>query len=366
MNLNALVPPDFWKLLAVCLGTFLLLWWFALAAGRIARRRTLRRRIAALDAQAGLSRPLALDSMTQSLAAARRAAEQAPQRPRFPLYARPWFLFIGDATADLPGLLDAAAEAPQGQRPATDDGFWQWRLLRSMIAIAIDPAALADPADPAERSRWYRALLELVERRRRLALNGIVVCVGAATLLGDARAAAASATALRALAEDAAEHLRLRLPVYLVVTGLERFEGYELARTALPAGVLEQALGYRVGRFASRADVRFELPFDQLAERLKALRMALLSEQRDPVRRLAVHRFVEQLRALQPGLRLTAQRMFGGVRPSAALRWRGVYLTGAASGPGAPGGAFVWDLFARFLPADQPLAHSQTPRAARR
>ena len=154
-----------------------------------------------------------------------------------------------------------------------------------------------------------------------------------------------------------------------MVTGLERLEGYELARAALPPGVLEQALGYRVGRFASRAGIRFELPFDELGQRLKALRMALLSEQRDAVRRLAVHRFVEQLRALQPALRLSAERMFGGVRPSPALRWRGVYLTGAASDAGgarSAGGAFVWDLFARFLPADQPLAHSQTPRAARR
>jgi type VI protein secretion system component VasK len=141
-------------------------------------------------------------------------------------------------------------------------------------------------------------------------------------------------------------------------------EGYERVRATLPAEVLEQALGHRVGGGAPMgpsAAGRLDAMFDQLGRRLDTLRMALLREQPDAGSKLAVHRFVEQLHALQPALRGAAES-FSQPRGSAALRWRGIYLTGASPDTG---GAFVWDLFAHFLPADQPLAHSQTPRAAR-
>ncbi|HEY2256582.1 MAG TPA: type VI secretion system protein [Variovorax sp.] len=355
-------PPYFWPVALLCLLGFALLWWFLLGQSRTARRRTLLRRIAALDAQAPDPLPLDLAGMQQTMAAARRAAELAPQRTRFALYALPWFMFIGDAQADLRGLLAAADETAPDAAPRAG-AFWQWRFLRSMIAIAIHPAALADPANPREGARWYRALLELCERRRRLALNGVVVCVSTALLLGDPKAAAAACADLRARVDDVAKHLRLRLPVYLVVTGLERLEGYERVRATLPSEVLEQALGHRVGGAPPglSAGGRLDALFDELSRRLDALRMALLREQPDAGSKLAVHRFVEQLHALQPGLRAAAERL-SEPRGSAALRWRGVYLTAASTGTG---GAFAWDLFAHFLPADQPLAHSQTPRAAR-
>jgi type VI secretion system protein ImpL len=356
-------PPYFWPLALFCLLAFALLWWFLLGQGRMARRRTLLRRIAMLDAQSAQPLPLDLSCMQQAMNAARRAAELAPQRARFALYALPWFLFIGDARSDPFGLLAAADETLPD--PATVAGaFWQWRFLRSMMAIAIRPAALADAADPAERARWYRALLELCERRRRLALNGVVVCISTTVLLGDPEAAARTRAELRARVDDLAAHLRLRLPVYLVVTGLEELEGYERVRATLPPEVLEQALGHRVGGSAATgpsAAGRLDALFDQLSRRLDTLRMALLREQPDAGSKLAVHRFVEQLHALQPALRLAAEG-FSEPRGSAALRWRGVYLTAASPDTG---GAFVWDLFAHFLPVDQPLAHSQTPRAAR-
>lgn len=354
---SLLLPPHFWLLAALCLLAFLGPWWYFLQGSRSARRRRLGSRIAELDAG---TEPLPLDlaGMQQALAQARQADAQAPQGGRYSLYALPWFLFIGDRDANLDGLLDAAEEKAADRRTGAAE-FWQWRFLRSMIAIGIAPRAIADPADRRQRSLWYRALLELAERRKRLALNGIVVCISARTLLGDAGALAAIAAGLRERADDCADHLRLLLPIYLVVTGLEQLDGYELVRSALPAAVLEQAVGHRVGApHGLTVTARFEALFEELARRLGALRMALLREQEDPLRKLAAHRFVEQLGALAPGMQTAVERLFGPQRASEGLRWRGIYLT-AAAGDSGSSSAFVWDLFAHFLPADQPLAHSR-------
>jgi type VI secretion system protein ImpL len=96
-------------------------------------------------------------------------------------------------------------------------------------------------------------------------------------------------------------------------------------------------------------------------QRLYALRMALLRARENPAQRQAIHAFVEQMRALQPGLRATADGMFGNGRGPRSPRWRGLYFTAAPSN--GNGGAFAQDLFTRFLPTDQPLAHSKRPAA---
>lgn len=362
------LPTLFWPLLGLCLLAFLSLWWIVLGSGRSARRRMLRLRIAALGQEK--EAPSKPGELEQSLANARRALQQSPAPPalRNPLYAIPWFVFIGDASANVAGLLDAASDAqtsPPAPHAGDGDAFWHWRSLPSMIAIETTPAALGDPADPHERSLWYRALLELAERRERLPLNGVVVCVGVSCLLGEASAREAAAARVRTLIHEATEHLRLVLPVYLFVTGLEQLRGYDIVRAALPDEVTAQALGHRLANETApriEAGVELDLLFDEITQRLHALRMALLRGAQDPVQRQAIHGFVEEVRSLQPGLRTMADRIFGNGHGPHSPRWRGLYLTAVPHD--GRGGAFVQDLFARFLPADQPLARSRNPDGA--
>ncbi|SCK61361.1 ImcF-related N-terminal domain-containing protein [Variovorax sp. HW608] len=361
------IPLQFWTLLALCLLALLSLWWVLLGASRAARRRSLRARIAAVTpgGAAGLA-PAEDAAIQQSLAQqvppSRPASAGTPRRST--LYTTPWFLFVGDASANVTELLAlatgrrSAKHAPPASRP-----FWRWHRLPSMIAIEVDPAVLGNAPD--ERGLWYRALLELAERRKRLPLNGIVVCVGAATLLEAGRARDELARRLRALVYDAAEHLRIQLPVYLVVTGLERLGGFDALRAALPAGVLEQALGHRLHNGAAPrvpAATQLDGLFSEIMQRMHALRMALFRAERSPAERHATHAFVEQLRSLQPGLRSTVDVLFGYGAGPRSPRWRGLYLAATPSDGSA--GAFALDLFTRFLPSDQPLAHSRRPGAA--
>ncbi|MBB3180787.1 type VI secretion system protein [Variovorax sp. Sphag1AA] len=363
------IPMQFWTLLALCLIALLSLWWVLLGSGRAARRRSLRARIVAVTpggaaALAPTEDAAIQQSLAQQVLPMRPASSGTPRRSA--LYTTPWFLFVGDASAHVAELLAlATGRPPVPNAPAGNRAFWRWHRLPSMIAIEVHPAVLDNAPDPRERSLWYRALLELAERRKRLPLNGIVVCVSASTLLEPARARDELARRLRALIYDTAEHLRIQLPVYLVVTGLERLDGFDALRAALPIGVLEQALGHRLHNGAAPrvpADKQLDGLYGEVMQRMHALRMALFRAERSPAQRHAIHTFVEQLRSLQPGLRSTADVLFGYGAGPRSPRWRGLYFTATPSNGMA--GAFAQDLFTRFLPSDQPLAHSRRPGAA--
>jgi len=359
--MTALLSPThrFWLLLALCLFGFALLYGVVRDAGRGARRRGLRRRIEALGPPASAADEAAdeaaVDALDKSMAQAQQALRRA--RPRAPV---PWFLFFGDAAANLPGLLAAG----HGER--IGDAWWQLWLTGATVAVEIPAGAVGDAAGtPALRGLWLRSLLALAERRDRLPLNGLVACVSAGELLqADADELKARAARVRRLLDETCDTLRLQMPTYLVVTGLEQLPGYAALRGALPPELLSQAVGHRLTDpspfIATPAAERLDAVFEPLAQHLHALRMALLREQTQPASRLAVHQFVEAVRALQPGLRAFAQVLLEhhgkGTR---APRWRGLYLTAAASD--STGGAFATDLFGHFLPADQPLVRPGRP-----
>ncbi|MBT2324397.1 hypothetical protein J7E62_18785 [Variovorax paradoxus] len=360
--MNALhpLPTYYWPLLGLCLLGLLALWWFMLGSRYVARQRLLRRRIEALGPAPDASEQQALAVLRQAIADARGLLLRSTALPavRNPLYDLPWFLLIGDESAGLPGLLAAARRAApslvqMGPDPA-GDAFWRWHLLRSMVAIETRPTSVREPASRQARHLWYEALLALADQRERLPLNGISLCVSAVQLLRDPQALAADAARLRQRIDETVEHLRQHLPVYLVVTGLECLPGYDVFRSALPPEALSQALGHRLP--GNAAGARLDDLFASISDRLHALRMGLLQSQPEPARRLAIHSFVEQLRALQPGLHTLAECMFDSTSAHPPARWRGVYLVAAPAA--GEDDAFVADLFRRFLPADQPLARA--------
>lgn len=371
----------FWMLLALCLLGFGLLCAMVHDAGRGARRRALLRRIEALDAPPDEA---AIEALRESMAEARQALRQQAPRParssRDPAAPVPWLLFIGDAAADLPGLLATAQgkhlarhhSAPESDPESDpdsdpDDGAcWRWWLTGALTAIEVQPAAVGEAAGaPRTRALWLQALLALAERRDRLPLNGVVACFSASELLqADADSLRPLAAKMRRLIDEAGDTLRLQLPMYLVVTGLEHLTGYAALRGALPPEVLAQALGHRLpDPFAApsaTAGDRLDALFDPIAAQLQSLRMALMREQHGAAARLSIHGFVEAVQGLQPALREVAEVLFESHgKGSRAPRWRGLYFTAAASD--ATGGAFVTDLFERFLPADQPLVRPGRP-----
>ncbi|MGR4868956.1 type VI secretion system protein [Variovorax sp. LARHSF232] len=341
-----------WQVALASMLSLALLWWLARGARRWARQRSLRQALARVG---GSDTP----ALEQAFVQARQALQPgaAHVRPQA-LHARPWVLFLGSRAAAVPELLraaDASSAAPHGDAAAS---FWRWWLMPGLVAIETDARLpeLEDESAPHARqllANWYQALLVLADRRGALPLDGIALCVDAQSLLTGPQAAGELAARLRRRADEASQHLRLRLPTQVLITGLDRLPGYAAVRAALPEEVLAQAVGFRVpvGTLVVIDDM-----LNDLSDRLRALRMALLREQVDAPGRLAVHEFFVQWLALQAGLSAFLKRLFA---PNAApapyrLRGRGLYFVAApAASTDIQAPAFVADLFSRFLPLER-------------
>jgi type VI protein secretion system component VasK len=348
----ALSTPWLWQLVVGSLVGLALLWWGVRGAQRWRRIRSLRRALGTapqgVDAQALTG---AFDAACDDL------QRQHPGAGRMALYERPWVLFLAEAGSRVGDLLHTAApEAPvHGQLPQS---FWRWHLLPQLVAIEVDPR-LIDAAGPDEThapdgaggvaSHWLQAVLLLVQRRGALPLDGIVLCADAQSLLqGNAEALA---TRLRRRADEISQHLHLRLPTQILVTGLDRIQGFEPVRAMLPEPLRQQAVGIRVppGRLLVIDDV-----LDELANRVRALRMGLVRQHRRADQQLAAHRFFGQCLLMQASLSTLLKRLFAPGKAPYRMRGRGLYFVAA---PGAADAnveaAFVKDVFERFLPAER-------------
>ena len=365
VGLLPLVPVRFWQLAALCLAAFGVLWWFLVGARRYSRRGFSRKRIGDLGPGNPEDEREPLARMQAAIAEAKRTIARSPEmgRGRDPLYRVPWVLFVGDRDANVPGLLQAAGKASPFPAPASDDAqLWRWWFHKAMIAIEMHPRVVCEPGARLERGLWYQALTLLRAERDKLALNGIVACVSARTLLAGGEPARAAGIRLRRLVDEAMEHLQLRLPVYFLVTGLEEVPGYAQFRAALPTEAFDQALGFRLPEneaVSAASSARVDEILDPIVERLHALRLGALRAQGTVQQRRGTFEFVQAFPRMAAGLRALVAQMLEDNPFQRTPRWRGLYFAGAADGA-HPAGAFVSDLFARFLPADQPLA---TPSA---
>lgn len=337
-----------WQVVVGSLLALVLLWWLARGARRWARQRSLRQ---ALARHGGTANP----ALEQVFAQARQALQPGAARLRpQALYDRPWMLLLGDGRSLMPELLAASGSdaVTYGDSPGS---FWRWWLLPKMVLIEIDPRLVeASPDDDSPAGRdlacaWYQALLTLAERRGAQPLDSVALCVDAQSLMAGPQAAADLAARLRRRADEASQHLRLRLSTQVVITGLDRLPGYAAVCRALPPEVLSQAVGFRV---PAGTLVVIDEVLAGLSQRLQALRMALLRQQADAQGRLAVHEFFSQWLAVQPGLGAFLKRLFAPGNPAFRLRGRALYFVATPTSH-AEAPAFAADLFARFFPLER-------------
>lgn len=273
------------------------------------------------------------------------------------LARNPWLLFMGDSVANVRGLLRAAAHAPHAREFSGDELAkpWHWWVFRSLIAIEPGPHLMPGmDGVRGDDAPWKQALGLLARERRKLPLDGMVLCAATHSLLEPTPAIASYAATLCDLAAEAVQSMRLQLPFYVVMTGLDALPGYARFRAALPPAALHRVLGTRPP--APLDEGRMDVPWRTLDESLRMAALATLAVQQDPQGRREVFDFVQSLPAFQRSLQTFLDHVLAHeVVVSRRLHWCGLYLTGEPQAD-TPGGDFADDLFLRFLPGDWLLA----------
>ena len=260
------------------------------------------------------------------------------------LYDIPWYMIIGaPGSGKTTALLNAGLEFPFGDdvdgeaRVSGVGGTRNCDWWFTEDAILIDTAGrytTQDSDQTVDNTAWT-SFLQLLKRYRPLKpVNGIIVTLPMDDLLAKSPAARIKdIRVVRQRLRDLEEQLKVRLPVYLVVTktdviagfaeffdGFNRFDREQVLGTTFPLGVSQSK-----GRVADA----FESQYDLILERLNKLLLERLQQEPDELRRSRVYRFPAQLSALKGAMseivaELTASSKL--VRPPLL---RGVYFVSA-------------------------------------
>ena len=310
------------------------------------------------------------------------------------LHALPWLLVIGPPGAGKSAMIGASGlELPAEFAHVAHGGATpdcEWWLTNE--AILLDTAGRYASSDAnADRAEW-RTLLKLMRKARpKRPLNGLVVCVPAVRLLtASAGELEEDARSLRRRFNELTDHLRVDVPIYVVVTQLDRVEGFSELVAGLPPNRLVECLGFTnpERRFADAGDLG-ERAFEGIRDRIESLVGEMLLREPDPQRRRRVLGFPHELEALQQSLSGLLRSAFAPSVYEETPFLRGVYFTSAQQGGGtasavlsrlgaewargqnaAQGGQgwFLRDLFRDVVVGDQNLAvpHSSLGPRARR
>lgn len=262
-------------------------------------------------------------------------------------YKVPWFLLAGAAgSRDLDLLAGAGLGLPFGEPPMTESGCTWWFFDRGVV-LDVDGDLLLRADGSSSDERGWRTLLRLLQKHRpQRPIDGMVLTVSCAELQA---AAAGGSEAMADLERRASRlytslwqtqrQLGVRFPVYVLVTGCERVQGFCALAEALPAPLRDGILGwsspYSVDT-AYRAGWVDEA-VKTLGRRLDRVQLELLSEAPEGADVDEIFLFPGALRQLAEPLRLWLDNLF---KPSAyheSMLLRGLYFCGRREEPEAPG-----------------------------
>ncbi|HJU11850.1 MAG TPA: type VI secretion protein IcmF/TssM N-terminal domain-containing protein [Candidatus Binataceae bacterium] len=255
-----------------------------------------------------------------------------------PSYALPWFLLIG---AGQSGKTEAVKTAGtfSSLTTARDGATQNFDFWVSNSVLLLDTAGRYAIASDIERDRaeWYRLLRLIKHYHGREPINGIVIAVGADHLVAQSdETLRADAAQQRERIEDAIKVLALSVPVYVLVTKCDVLDGFDEFTAALPARVLNEAVGFIdepiTARGPSRGHeqfMRLQSGLESMYEQLRNRGIAVLNGKAAESLRRPLFCFPEEFRLLAARLGTFLEVLSGeDVRYHTPLL-RGVFLSAA-------------------------------------
>ena len=241
---------------------------------------------------------------------------------------RPWILALSGAEAGLARWLEAhgsferlADEGPGGL------GAW---VARGALLLVL-PAAVLGSEDELDRQRWFQLLRAL--RGSGVPLGGAVVALGPDEL---SEGSSRWPTALRARLEEITREIGLDLPLSVMVTQLDRVDGFEAFVSRLPRPMQSAPFGWALERADGDRDAIRDLDrgLGAIVERLVGLRVAILDRGVPAGDRRGVFGFPFALGALLVNLRPAIRTLAGPDPRFHTPRLASVLLTGDRSDAG--------------------------------
>lgn len=256
------------------------------------------------------------------------------------LYELPWYVIIGPpGSGKTTALVNSGLKFPLEQRfgrealrgvGGTRNCDW-WFTDEAVLLDTAGRYTTQDSDESADSAGWGEFLSLLTKYRKRRPLNGVIVTLSASDLMTNtAQEREANVAAVRRRLDELNRHLKVRLPVYLLVTKCDLISGFSEYFDDLGAEGRAQVWGMTFSPERSSAGTAaedFQPEFDALIERLNQRLFGRIEEERDTRRRTAAFAFPQQVAGLRGFIAAFVTEVFAATRFDGRLLLRGVYFT---------------------------------------
>jgi type VI secretion system protein ImpL len=268
------------------------------------------------------------------------AVEMLRKRRRGNLYALPWYVVIGPPGSGKSTLLqNSGLNFPLSERfgkealrgvGGTRNCDW-WFTDEAVFLDTAGRYTTQDSDRSADATAWGEFLRLLRRYRKRRPINGVIVAMSLSDLMVlDDAGRQEHAGAIRRRLDELSEHLRIGVPVYLVLTKCDLVAGFGEFFDDMNPELRSQVWGvsFPLGKtMEGSAAKAFADEYRLLLDRLNTRTLDRLHAERDRGRRAAVLSFPQQLAALGETARQFVEGVFAGHAYGTPPLLRGVYLT---------------------------------------
>ncbi len=255
------------------------------------------------------------------------------------IYKLPWYLVLGAKDSGKSTVVNHTQLHEPHSSP--DFSFHEpnpsirWKFFsRGVLIDVAGRLFLNNPESETDTVSWRNLLILLSRYRASMPINGIILCISAKDLYGNEKlspdALQVRANAIMHTINKAQTSLRIRLPVYVVVTYCDTIPGFSSLSQALPRQNQGNILGW-----SSPYDLQYlftpnwmDEAFHYFDEKIDCLRTELLSLSVDSSNTDSLYVFSKEILTIQERLASYVNRIFHSSVTHEAPHLRGVYFTG--------------------------------------
>jgi len=256
------------------------------------------------------------------------------------LYELPWYVIIGPpGSGKTTALINSGLKFPLEQRfgkealrgvGGTRNCDW-WFTDEAVLLDTAGRYTTQDSDESADSAGWAEFLNLLTKHRQRRPINGVIVTLSASDLMTQTpQERESNVAAVRRRLDELNRHLKVRLPVYVLVTKSDLISGFTEYFDDLAAEGRAQVWGMTFAPERSAAGTAaedFAAEFDALVQRLNQQLFGRVEQERDNRRRTAIFAFPQQVAGLRNLIGQFVTEVFAATRFDGRLMLRGVYFT---------------------------------------
>lgn len=279
-----------------------------------------------------------------------------------PMYVLPWYLMLGSKNSGKTSAIShAKLPAPLFDQNLLESKgslkFWPYNE-----AIVVDtPGYYLSKNDKNGSQEWQNLLKILEKQRRKEPLNGITIAIDAEHLLNsDETELFEEGRFHQARIDELMKTLKIKVPIYLLITKCNKIQGFEEYSKGLSADGLNQATGYAREDEDQLTEGFVDKAIDKVIEGIKDLLMIGINL---PSATYKLLRLPRELSTLKDKLKIFTGGAFQENPFQETPFLKGIYLCGIeklATDDNPGKGMFLHDFFTKILPADRAVLGSLT------